>query len=68
MNETWVEIKEPGTYYGQCSELCGTLHGFMPITIEAVSPDEFAAWVETAKEEFASASDPDVAVVAARSE
>ena len=41
-------------YYGQCSELCGPGHGFMPITIKAVSADEFAAWVETAKEEFAS--------------
>ncbi len=54
LNETYIRIDEPGMYYGQCSELCGPGHGFMPITIKAVSADEFAAWVETAKEEFAS--------------
>ena len=40
-------------YYGQCSELCGIDHGFMPIAIKAVSKEEFAAWVERAKEQFA---------------
>lgn len=45
LNETWVKITKPGTYYGQCSELCGTGHGFMPIAIEAVTKEEFAAWV-----------------------
>ncbi|MBA17227.1 MAG: cytochrome c oxidase subunit II [Sphingomonas sp.] len=45
LNETTFEIKEPGIYYGQCSELCGARHGFMPITVEAVSPEEYAAWV-----------------------
>ncbi|MDD9901874.1 MAG: cytochrome c oxidase subunit II [Alphaproteobacteria bacterium] len=45
INETWVRIEKPGTYYGQCSELCGALHGFMPIEIHAVSTDEFAKWV-----------------------
>ena len=53
LNEVWVHINEPGTYYGQCSELCGVNHGFMPIAIEALPEDEFAAWVETAKQEFA---------------
>ena len=53
-NETWVEINEPGDYYGMCSELCGVNHGFMPIHIRAVAKDEFPAWVETAKEKFAS--------------
>ena len=57
VNETWFQINREGTYYGQCSELCGTLHGFMPIMIEAVSQEEFDAWVEFAREEFASASD-----------
>tara|TARA_B100000575_G_scaffold117477_1_gene93519 strand:- start:35 stop:853 length:819 start_codon:yes stop_codon:yes gene_type:complete len=54
LNETYFNIKEPGMYYGQCSELCGVGHGFMPISIKAVTEDEFASWVETAKEEFAS--------------
>lgn len=45
-NETWFRINEPGTYYGQCSELCGVRHGFMPIMIKAVSKDEFDAWIK----------------------
>jgi cytochrome c oxidase subunit 2 len=53
LNETWLHIPEPGTYYGQCSELCGINHGFMPITIEAVSKEAFDAWVEEAKTRFA---------------
>lgn len=53
LNETWVRIDKPGTYYGQCSELCGVLHGFMPIQIKAVSQEEFDAWVKEAKEKFA---------------
>jgi cytochrome c oxidase subunit II len=55
INETWVRIEEPGTYYGQCSELCGTNHGFMPIMVEAVSKDEFEAWTREAQQEFARA-------------
>ena len=55
VNETWFQINREGMYYGQCSELCGTLHGFMPIMIEAVSQEDFDAWVEMAREEFASA-------------
>ncbi len=57
VNETWFRINREGTYYGQCSELCGTLHGFMPIKIEAVSQEAFDAWVEMAREEFASAGE-----------
>jgi len=52
-NETWVKITKPGVYFGQCSELCGVNHGFMPVAVEAVSKDEFAKWVEKAKKEFA---------------
>ena len=58
-NETWVKINEPGDYYGMCSELCGINHGFMPIHVVALSKEDFAAWAESAKEEFASNSDPD---------
>jgi cytochrome c oxidase subunit 2 len=57
LNEIWIHIPEPGTYYGQCSELCGLNHGFMPITIEAVSKEAFDAWVERAQAEFAATSD-----------
>lgn len=45
MNETWVRIEREGTYYGQCSELCGTNHGFMPIEVRAVSREAFNDWV-----------------------
>lgn len=53
LNELWVNIERPGVYYGQCSELCGVMHGYMPITIEAVEPEQFTAWVEEAKTRFA---------------
>ena len=58
VNETWVEITREGTYYGQCSEICGTGHAYMPIMVEAVSKEAFDAWVETAKVEFARAEEP----------
>ncbi len=45
LNEMWLEIDRPGVYYGQCSELCGQLHGFMPIEVVAVERDRFDAWV-----------------------
>lgn len=50
LNETWFRIERPGMYYGQCSELCGNLHGFMPIMVRAVPKDEFDAWVEQTQE------------------
>ncbi len=53
-NETWFRIDKPGTYYGQCSEICGKDHAFMPIEVRAVTKEEFEAWVVKAKEEFAS--------------
>jgi cytochrome c oxidase subunit 2 len=58
LNETWVEITRPGMYYGFCSELCGVNHSYMPVAIKAVSEDEFNAWVETAKQEFARVDEP----------
>jgi cytochrome c oxidase subunit 2 len=45
LNETWVRITQEGTFYGQCSELCGLNHGFMPIEVHAVSKAKFAEWV-----------------------
>ena len=53
LNETYFNVKEPGMYYGQCSELCGYGHGFMPISVKAVTEQEFAEWLEVAKTEFA---------------
>lgn len=49
INETWIRVNKPGTYYGQCSELCGIRHGFMPIMVKAVSKEEYKAWLETMK-------------------
>jgi cytochrome c oxidase subunit 2 len=51
-NEVWLNIEKPGIYYGQCSELCGVGHGFMPISVEAVSKEDFAKWAENAKTKF----------------
>lgn len=45
VNETWTKIIKQGTYYGQCSELCGINHGFMPIVVKAVSKEEFESWI-----------------------
>lgn len=45
INETWIKVDKPGVYCGQCSELCGVNHGFMPIAVEVVSEEEFEAWV-----------------------
>ena len=45
INETWVKVDRPGVYFGQCSELCGARHAYMPIAIEVVPPAQFAAWV-----------------------
>lgn len=47
INEKVLIIKEPGLYYGQCSELCGARHGYMPIAVEALPRDKFEAWVKT---------------------
>lgn len=55
INETWIRVDEPGIYYGQCSELCGVYHGFMPIMVEAVDQEAFEAWTKQAQEQFARA-------------
>ncbi len=54
LNETWFKATKTGMFYGQCSELCGKDHAFMPIAVRVVNDQEFAAWVETAKKKFAS--------------
>lgn len=46
LNETWFNVRKTGLYYGQCSELCGQDHAFMPIAVRVVTKDEFARWIE----------------------
>jgi cytochrome c oxidase subunit 2 len=53
INETWFKAEREGTYYGQCSELCGKDHAFMPIAIHVVSDTDYTAWVEQAKKKYA---------------
>ena len=55
LNETWFKVEHPGLYYGQCSELCGNGHGFMPIMVQALSKADYDAWVAQAKTKFAKA-------------
>jgi cytochrome c oxidase subunit 2 len=49
VNHTWFQVERPGTYRGQCAELCGVLHGDMLITVQVVTPEEFDRWVEQKK-------------------
>ncbi len=51
--ETWVRIDKPGTYYGECNQICGTNHSQMPIKVQAVTEQEFQAWLQQAKTKFA---------------
>jgi cytochrome c oxidase subunit 2 len=53
LNETWFRVDKPGVYYGQCSEICGVRHGFMPIVIEARAEGDFENWVTEAQGRFA---------------
>ena len=53
INETWFKAEKVGTYYGQCSELCGIQHAFMPITVRVVSEEDYAEWLSGAKIKFA---------------
>ncbi|MBM3630997.1 MAG: cytochrome c oxidase subunit II [Alphaproteobacteria bacterium] len=53
INETWFKADKLGTFYGQCSELCGIKHAFMPISVKVVSDEEYQKWLLDAKEKFA---------------
>ncbi|MCL4156906.1 UNVERIFIED_CONTAM: hypothetical protein GTU68_060143 [Idotea baltica] len=57
LNETWFEAQREGIYYGQCSELCGVLHAFMPIAIRVVSDEQFAQWAQMAVEDVEGANE-----------
>src|SRR5918996_6021104 len=61
INETWLRVEEPGTYYGQCSELCGDYHGFMPIMVEAASKDQFEGLTPPPEGKFSGTGSVDVA-------
>jgi cytochrome c oxidase subunit 2 len=53
LNETWFKAEREGIYYGQCSELCGRDHAFMPIEVRVVSEKDYAAWLDQAKKKYA---------------
>lgn len=65
-NATWTRIEKEGVYYGQCSELCGIHHGFMPIVVEAVSKERFEAWAVETRAKFARNPLPAARKIAAR--
>ena len=56
--ETWMKVDQPGDYYGECNQICGTNHSAMPIHVHAVTPTEYTAWLEQAKTKFASDAGP----------
>jgi cytochrome c oxidase subunit 2 len=61
-NETWMKIDKEGTYYGQCTQICGDRHGYMPIEVHAVSKEKYAQWVDlvlhsTAKDKMRDANE-----------
>lgn len=64
--ETWVRVDKPGTYYGECNQICGTNHSRMPIEVQAVTEQEFEAWLVEAKKQFATAAPESVPEYMAR--
>ncbi len=56
IKEVWFRVEQPGTYRGQCAELCGKAHGFMPIVVEAVTEDKYNEWIAAKKHESAEAA------------
>ena len=58
VNETWFKAKREGMYYGQCSQLCGRDHAFMPIAIRVVKDNEYSAWLDQAKKKYAQDAAP----------
>ena len=65
INETWFKAEREGTYYGQCSELCGKDHAYMPIVVRVVNDKEYTAWIEQAKKKYANDGSHPTAVAAA---
>jgi cytochrome c oxidase subunit 2 len=61
-NETWMQFDKEGTFYGQCNQICGPRHAYMPIVVKAVSPEAYAEWLKGAKAKFAMHDDAPVRV------
>ncbi|HEV8013971.1 MAG TPA: cytochrome c oxidase subunit II [Stellaceae bacterium] len=61
VNESWFQFERTGTFFGQCNQICGVNHPFMPIEVDVVSKDDFAKWAAQAKQKFAKAGTPAVA-------
>jgi cytochrome c oxidase subunit 2 len=68
VNETWFEFEEPGLYYGQCNQICGLNHAYMPIVVDARSEADYAAWLQEAKQKFAMTDDAPINVARAVTE
>ncbi len=66
INETWFRANKVGIYYGQCSELCGVRHGYMPIVVEVLPKEQFDKWLEKAKDKFAYELNPQIIQTAAK--
>ncbi len=66
INHTWFKATQTGTFYGECSELCGARHAFMPIEVKVVTDAEYAAWLATAKKKFAAIDNSDAPKLAAK--
>jgi cytochrome c oxidase subunit II len=66
LNETWFKAEKTGVFYGQCSELCGRDHAFMPIEVHVVTDQEYAAWLADAKKKYASTGTTAVAAAETR--
>ncbi|QDG79828.1 cytochrome c oxidase subunit II [Labrenzia sp. PHM005] len=64
LNETWFNAREEGVYYGQCSELCGKDHAFMPIAVRVVSKDQFQTWATAAQDDLDTANEQLMASIA----
>jgi cytochrome c oxidase subunit 2 len=64
LNETWFRATKEGIFYGQCSQLCGRNHAFMPIAVRVVSEQAFASWLEDAKKKYSSVPGVDPAAMA----
>jgi cytochrome c oxidase subunit 2 len=67
LNEAWMSVNQPGTYYGQCNQICGINHPFMPIQVIAMSKDDFAKWLTQAQKDHARNNDGQSAVELAAS-
>jgi len=63
INETWFKAEKEGVYYGQCSEVCGIKHAFMPIELHVVSEDKYASWLVEAKKKYAMEDDNNSRIV-----